>query len=132
MPTLPWTTTDIAPASTAERDTLVMASRFQLKSWTDVPGFLLAALRIRKQMLASHGALGVSLIAQPLRRTFYTLSAWQDREALDRAVVAQPHADTMTRFRPKMAAAVFTFWEIPAAGEPGWADARRRIESASR
>jgi quinol monooxygenase YgiN len=126
MPTLPWTTAANAPAST--RDALIMASRFRLETWTDVPGFLLAALRIRTQMLASPGALGVSLIAQPLRKTFYTLSAWQDRAALDRAVGTQPHAATMTRFRPKMASAVFTFWE--GEPRPEWPDARHRLEMA--
>jgi quinol monooxygenase YgiN len=126
MPTLPWTAAT-APAPT--RDALIMASRFRLKSWTDVPGFLVSALRIRKQMLASPGALGVSLIAQPLGKTFYTLSAWADREALDRAVATQPHAATMTRFRPKMDSAVFAFWE--GTPRPEWPDAHRRLESAT-
>lgn len=95
-----------------------------------MPAFLLAALRIRLRMLGSPGLVGISLIAQPLRKTFDTLSAWQDRGALDQAVVQEPHMASMSRFRPKMASSVFTFWKLPAGGSarPEWLDARRRLE----
>jgi len=46
-----------------------MASRLELRRLRDVPSFLAAALRIRRQMLASPGVLGLSLIARPLHRT---------------------------------------------------------------
>jgi hypothetical protein len=125
MPTLPWAAPK-ALDSHRKREAVVMASRFQLSAWRDVPSFLLAALRIRRQMLASPGAIGVSLVAQPLRKTFYTMSAWQDREALDFAVTQQLNAATMTRFRPKMAGSVFTFWKLPGA-EDARPECRRRI-----
>ncbi|MCT7657700.1 DUF3291 domain-containing protein [Mycobacterium deserti] len=108
-----------------------MASRFELKKRRDVPMFLVAALRVRQQMLASPGVIGVSLIAQPLRKTFYTLSAWQDRQALDSAVATAPHAETMARFRTKMASSVFTFWRVSDGRRPEWPDARRRLEQAA-
>ena len=134
MPTLPWTTPAKTPTPTANGPALVMASRFELTTWRDVPAFLKAAVRIRRQMLGSPGVHGVSLIAQPLRRTFYTLSAWQDRDALNRAVAGQPHASTMTRFHSKMTAAVFAFWEAPADGgiRPGWPEAHRRLAEVER
>jgi hypothetical protein len=69
-----------------------MASRLELRQLRDVPPFLTAALRIRRQMLGSPGALGVSLIARPLHRTFWTLSAWQDQAALLAAVGREPQA----------------------------------------
>ena len=37
-------------------------------------------MRVRKQVLASPGAVGVSLIAQPMRKRFWTLSAWTDED----------------------------------------------------
>lgn len=130
MPTLPWTT----PSGDSHHrapGALVMASRFELKRWRDVPGFFLASLRVRDQMLKSPGVIGVSLIARPLRRTFFTLSAWSDRSALDAAVAAQPHAATMARFRTRMADSVFTFWETAEPSPPDWADAVRRLDETA-
>ncbi len=126
MPELPWKAGSSAPGEGA---VVVMASRLELKSLRDVPAFLSAAMKIRKQMLAAPGCLGVSLIAQPLAKTFWTLSEWQDRAALDGTVPAEPHKSIMKRFRPKMAGSKFVFWDATAsAGKPDWAEARRRLE----
>ncbi|MDX1892192.1 hypothetical protein [Mycolicibacterium sp. 050158] len=127
MPTLPWTAAKAGvPRGT---DVIVMASRFDLRSWRDVLPFLLAAFRIRRQMLNSTGAVGVSLIARPTQRTFYTLSAWQDRDALDAAVGRRPHVETMTRFGPRMAGSRFASWTAPASTgvPPTWAEAYDRL-----
>lgn len=109
-----------------------MASRFQLKRWRDVPAFLVAALRIRSQMLQSPGVIGVSLVAQPLRRTFYTLSAWRDRPGLDSAVAGQPHAVAMIEFRTKMADAVFAFWHRGDGLAPASPETIARLHDAAR
>ncbi|PLV48028.1 hypothetical protein X011_17800 [Mycobacterium tuberculosis variant microti OV254] len=107
-----------------------MASRFELRSLRDVPRFLLAAMRIRRQMLKSPGVLGLSLIAKPLNKSFFTLSAWQDREALDAAVPRQPHARTMEHFHSGMAGSRFVFWTVPRSELPiKWRDALRRLDS---
>ncbi|MCV7420411.1 DUF3291 domain-containing protein [Mycobacterium yunnanensis] len=106
-----------------------MASRFEVVSWRDVAPFFLAALRIRRQMLGAPGAVGVSLVAHPARREFYTLSAWRDRAALDSAVAGRPHVESMTRFRPRMASSLFSFWTaaMPAGVHPEWPEARARL-----
>lgn len=127
MPTLPWTAPKPLPRS-LDSPATVMASRLELRRLRDVPSFLAAALRIRRQMLASPGVLGVSLIARPLRRTFWTLSAWQDQAFLRAATSRQPHVEIMTHFRPLMAASSFVTWtaaDLPIA----WEEARRRLEN---
>jgi len=127
MPTLPWTT----PKSSqpAARSVTVMASRLELRRLRDVPLFLAAALQIRRQMLGSPGALGLSLIARPLHRTFWTLSAWQDQAALSATVGREPHRQIMKRFRPRMAESSFSTWTAPAAALPiAWDEALRRLE----
>jgi hypothetical protein len=104
-----------------------MASRLELRRLRDVPAFFAAALRIRQQMLAAPGAAGVSLIAQPLRRTFWTLSAWQDPAALGAATGAEPHRGIVARFRPLMSGSRFVTWT--AATVPvDWAEAKRRLQ----
>jgi hypothetical protein len=127
MPTLPWA----ASNSPQPRDgtVTVMASRLELRRLRDVPSFLTGAMRIRRQMLGSPGALGVSLIARPLRRTFWTLSAWQDRAALGAVVGREPHRRIMNHFRPRMAGSSFVTWTAPATALPvAWDEALRRLE----
>jgi hypothetical protein len=125
MPTLPWTTVEPAPADT---EVVLMASRFQLRSLWQVPRFLADAMRIRKQVLAAPGAVGVSLIAQPFRRTFFTLSAWRDRPSLNALVGAEPHRSAMLRHRKSMQDAHFVFWTASGdAMPPTWSEAQQRL-----
>ena len=126
MPTLPWTAPK-PPPQPLDSPATVMASRLELRRVRDVPSFLAAALRIRRQMLASPGVLGLSLIARPLHRTFWTLSAWQDQAALGAATARQPHVQIMKHFRPRMAASSFVTWTAAALPIP-WDEARRRLE----
>jgi hypothetical protein len=127
MATLPWTAPKSSPGP--EGPVTVMASRLELRRLYDVPSFLTAALRIRRQMLGSPGALGLSLIAKPLQRTFWTLSAWQDPESLDGAVGREPHVQIMKRFRPKMAGSRFVTWTAEDGVLPvTWDEALRRLE----
>ncbi|MCP9276952.1 putative quinol monooxygenase [Mycolicibacterium arenosum] len=138
MPTLPWTNgRAVADPGSAtvpdESAAVVMASRFELKAIGDAPAFLLAAMRIRRQMLHSPGNLGVSLIAKPLSRTFFTLSAWRDQADLDAAVPRQPHAQTMRRFHDRMSASQFVFWSSrPCDLPPAWPDALERLDAGNR
>ncbi len=126
MPTLPWTAPK-PPPPPLDSPATVMASRLELRRVRDVPSFLAAALRIRRQMLASPGVLGLSLIARPLHRTFWTLSAWQDQAALAAATGRQPHVQIMKHFRPRMAASSFVTWTAADLPIP-WDEARRRLE----
>lgn len=125
MPTLPWITIHPSgPVTTA----VVMASWFRVRRLRHVPRFFFDAMRIHRQVRHATGALGVSLVAHPLRREFLTLSAWRDRAALDAMVGAEPHRPAMKRHRRGMAESTFTFWETPADQLPiDWGEARRAI-----
>jgi hypothetical protein len=125
MPTLRWTTVS-TPAPDTEA--FVMASRLEVRSLKDVPRFFLKSLAAWKQVSGAPGAYGASLIAQPLKRTFWTLSAWQDKDALYTYARTEPHKSIMTGLRPTMKQSVFTFWQVPAADLPiDWSDAKRRL-----
>jgi hypothetical protein len=128
MPTLPWITPK--PPPSPDGPVTIMTSWLELRRLRDVPSFLIAALRIRKQMLGSPGALGVSLIARPARRTFWTLSAWQDQDSLSAAVGRPPHRKIMKQFRPRLAGSSFVTWSAaPTALPIGWDDALRRLDN---
>ena len=125
MPTLPWTAPKQAPPPAGP--VTVMASRLELRRLRDVPAFFAAALRIRRQMLGSPGLAGLSLIAEPIRKTFWTLSAWQDQAALRGATGAEPHRGLMKRFRPLMTGSRFVTWTATSVPVP-WDEAKRRLE----
>jgi heme-degrading monooxygenase HmoA len=132
MPTLPWTA-----AATPEpgADTVVLGSRLRLRSYRDVIGFLRAAMKVRAQVRSSPGALGVSLIAQPSRKTFWTLSAWTDDAAIEEFVRTSPHREIMQRYHDRLDGASFTTWHRAGDGLPErnstakdlWREARERL-----
>ena len=130
MPTLRWTTVSTpAPDAVA----FVMASRLEVRSLQDVPRFFLKSLAAWKQISGAPGAYGASLVAEPLKRTFWTLSAWEDEAALHAYARTEPHKSIMIGLRPVTKDSVFTFWQVPAAGLPiGWTDARRRLADQER
>ena len=126
MPAPPWRAMQHTGSPTT---VVVMASRFQVRRLRDVPRFFLDSLRIRRQVINADGALGVSLVARPLRREFLTLSAWRDRAALNGLVRTEPHRSAMRRHHPVMADSQFSFWQATLADLPiEWDDARRRLD----
>ncbi|MFF8387233.1 DUF3291 domain-containing protein [Streptomyces kanasensis] len=125
MPTIPWTTPTTPPSS---GPAYVMASRFEVRSLTDVPRFLLRSFAAWRQVATAPGAYGASLVARPLRRTFYTLSAWQDRDALYAYARAEPHRTIMKELRSTTRDSAFTFWETTTDALPvHWDEAWRRL-----
>jgi heme-degrading monooxygenase HmoA len=128
VPTLPWIpVSQAAPTS----EVVVMASRFRVRGFRHVLPFFIDAMRVLAQMRKADGAVGVSLVAHPLRREFATLSAWRDRASLDAAVRGEPHRSVMRRQRAAMAGSVFRFWTTPAESLPlTWEEADRRLAAA--
>jgi heme-degrading monooxygenase HmoA len=125
MPTLPWTIPNPAPPGT---QAYAMASRFDVRSAKDIPRFFVKSLTAWRQVRSAPGCLGASLIAQPLRRVFYTLSAWRSRDELYAFAKTQPHRGVMASMRPTMRTSTFTFWNLPADQLPlTWDDAKRRL-----
>ena len=110
MPTLPWARGTAAAAPTDA--VVVLGSRLELRSYWPILGVLRAAAAVWKQVRASPGALGVSLIAQLRGKTFWTLSAWVDQAALDAFVSKSPHRDVMSHHGSDLAASRFATFTI--------------------
>jgi hypothetical protein len=125
MPTIPW----LPPKpSVTSGEVVLMASKLEVKSLLSVPEFFLRSLVVWRQVQKSPGLVGASLKAQPLKRTFWTLSAWESREALGTFNHTDPHGRTVTRLRKVMKGSVFTFWNAEASALPiTWDEATRRI-----
>ncbi|WP_326824662.1 DUF3291 domain-containing protein [Streptosporangium sp. NBC_01639] len=124
MPTIPWIRVEppVAP------EALVMASRLEVKSLRQVPGFLMASVTLLRQARRSPGALGVALKAELFKRTFWTVSAWTDRAAVQAYAVTEPHKSTMRRKRAVMRESTFVFWTVPTGELPiTWDQVRHRL-----
>lgn len=125
MPKLPWAAIDEVDPDT---DVTIMGSRLPLRRHAAIPGFMLAAWRIRKQLEASEGLVGYALDARLLGKTFWTVSAWTSREHLQRFDRADPHQAATRAIRPKMAPSTFVFWSGKARDLPvPWDEVERRI-----
>jgi heme-degrading monooxygenase HmoA len=85
-------------------------------------------MALLRQARRSPGALGLSLRAEPLRRTFWTVSAWTDQEAVNAYASAEPHRSAMRAKRKVMRESTFVFWNVPASDLPiTWDEVERRI-----
>lgn len=128
MAALPWTsrsTPDLALECT------VMASKLPLRSHRSIPRFLSHTLRIRRQLAQMPGLVGYSLDAQPLAKTFWTVSVWTSNVELSRFDRSDPHRSTKSTIRPAMLPTTFVFWTCRADELPiGWDEVRRRIREA--
>ncbi|MGW0395296.1 DUF3291 domain-containing protein [Streptomyces sp. NPDC003042] len=130
MPDIPWSTpTQAAPGA----EVYVMASRFETATLTGAVRFLLKSPGIVRQVRKAPGAHGVALRARVLSRTFLTLSAWQDRDALHRFAGSEPHRSSSRAASEYMKESAFTFWTVPADAVPvSWAEAERRLAEQTR
>jgi hypothetical protein len=105
-----------------------MASRLPLVSHRNIPRFMRLTLVVARQLQHSPGLVMYSLLAQPIAKTFWTLSAWQDQHALAAFTRAMPHLQVMKDLRPHMRATTFARWTVHGPSLPvTWADAIARL-----
>ena len=125
MPDIPWTAAgEMEPG----REYVVMASHLPLRSLTSTVRFFRAVAAIRKQLRSAEGLVGYTLRAKPLARKYWTLSVWNDRDALAQFMRTPPHVGIMSSLKPLMAPTRFVQWQITAAeGRPSWSDALERL-----
>ena len=127
MPPSPWVT--LAPAR-PERDYLVMLSYLPLARFRKLPAFFGYVQAIRAQLQETQGVLGYSLLARILRLQFWTLSAWEDRAALDAFVRADSHVTVMSALHGHMGPTRFIEWRVSGASLPPlWTDAMARFRT---
>ena len=105
-----------------------MATFLPLKSYRTIPRFLRLASSVAGQLEGTSGLVGYSLLAQPTRARFWTLSAWTDRRALGAFVREMPHLGVMGQLRPYMGPTRFTAWTVLGSTVPiSWEEATERL-----
>ena len=125
MPASPWRSK--APVS-PDQEYLAMATFLPLRSYRRIPRFLALTSSVVRQLEGTRGLIGYSLLAQPARKRFWTLSAWADRRALDAFVRQKPHLGVMGDLRPHMGPTRFTAWTVLGSALPiSWNEATERL-----
>ncbi|MYW68238.1 DUF3291 domain-containing protein [Streptomyces sp. SID8379] len=125
MPTLPWTTPNTPPAGA---EALVFASRFETRTLWGAFKFFLRTPTVWRHVGRAPGAYGATLKAQPFKRTFWTLSAWESPEALKGFAASAPHGPVAAGLRGQMKDAQFLTWKAPTDDLPlDWKDVLRRF-----
>ncbi|MDQ1017063.1 DUF3291 domain-containing protein [Streptomyces afghaniensis] len=125
MPTLPWTVPHTPPHGT---EVHVFASRFETRTLWGALRFLAGTPAVWRQVRRSPGVYGATLKAKPLKRTFWTLSAWESKAALQDFVRAGAHGPAARGLAPRMKDASFTTWQASSDDLPlSWPEAMRRL-----
>ena len=126
MKPLPWRS--LSPARPGRRYVYV-ATFFHLRSVSTTWQFLRWAGRVQKHLESGPpGLLGFSLMAKPLSRRYWTLSAWEEPAAVTRFVRADPHRSAMGSLARKMRAFDSVQWAGSASGHPpSWEEALGRL-----
>jgi quinol monooxygenase YgiN len=113
----------------ADAEYLVLASSIPPKSMTSTWSMFRGSRVVRQQLLTADGLLGFSMLAEPLRKNYATMSVWRDEEALDAFASTHPHAQLMADLAPSMNEPKFVRWTISGSdGTPSWTDALDRLE----
>jgi hypothetical protein len=130
MPALPWRD---CQAVDPGRQYAAMASRLPLRAHRSVPGFLLDAMRIGGQLAHAPGLVGYALDAQPARKTFWTISVWEDEASLSRFAAADPHHLLTKGLAPQLGPGHFEFFQITGGDLPlDWDEVRRRLATVEK
>ena len=125
MPTLPWTVPNRPPQAT---EIHVFASRFETRTLWGALKFLVRTPGVWRQIRSAPGAYGASLRAEPFRRTFWTLSAWESPQALKTFARSGAHAPTSRGLSAQMRDSTFASWPASSDELPViWAEVRSRL-----
>jgi hypothetical protein len=81
---------------------LVAVTRTDFSRYRDMPGATLAALRLRRAIPTTLGAIGVSLALQLPPRTTWSVSAWQTDEHLHQFLSSPAHLAIVTKYRARV------------------------------
>ena len=126
MPALPWKSIGEAEP---DREYIVVGTYIPVRRIVKLPEFWWSSRKIGKQLDTSEGLVGYSLLAKPLRSDYWTLSVWEDDEAMHRFAQAEPHRSIAPRIT-SFAKTGFNLTKWTAVGSelpPSWDDVRARL-----
>lgn len=128
MPAKPW---KLVAHASADKEYLALLSYLPLRSYGSVLPFIYYTMQIIKQIDSAPGSVGYSLLARPMEKKFWTLSAWETEDALQAFVQQPPHMRIMVALSPHMKKTDFLRWAVRGSKLPlNWDDALARFRVA--
>jgi quinol monooxygenase YgiN len=125
MPASPWKT--VRPGG-PDSEFVALVSELPLRSYWRLLPFVVYTAQIVRQLSNADGLAGYSLLARPLSKRFWTLSAWTNEAALMAFVRHPPHVRIMSALAPHMKQTSFVRWTVKGSQMPlRWEDALPRL-----
>jgi heme-degrading monooxygenase HmoA len=125
MPALPWKS---FATPEKDREYTAMVSYLPLNKFRALPKFMRYTFQVQHQLAASEGLVGYSMDANILAKEFWTLSVWEDAEALRRFVHRDPHDEVMRDLLADMGRTEFVRWKASGSSvPPDWGAAKERV-----
>jgi hypothetical protein len=110
--------------------TVVFASRFDGAGLRTGWRLFVGGIRLRRAVLLSPGALGVSLRAHPVKGRYDTLSMWNDEASLLAFAQSTDHQAAVSDIRDLGAVQGILLSRQAANGRPRWKETRRWLATA--
>ncbi|MGK2949042.1 MAG: hypothetical protein ACSLFP_10735 [Acidimicrobiales bacterium] len=102
-------------------DHLALASSIPPHSLRSTGSLFLGSRSVGRQLEATDGVLGFSLLAEPFRKRYATISIWRDEAALGAFASTSPHRQLMTDLAPRTNQPRFVRWVTTGDdGIPEW------------
>ena len=116
-----------------EREYVAFTSRFFMKSPVRVLRFISRSGSIGRQVDTAPGVVGWSIGTNLLKLEFYTLSAWEDLESLERFAQEAEHGAALREFAgDRRRESLFIHYTVRGSELPlSWKEALRRQESVA-
>lgn len=125
MPKAPWKSS-FAPQP--DRTYVALLSYLPLRRYRAMPKFFRFSREIMRQLASSHGLIGYALDAHVFARRFWTLSAWENQQALNDFVHRLPHSRIMQDLASDLGKTQFAQWQVSGADIPlDWSSAKARL-----
>jgi heme-degrading monooxygenase HmoA len=115
-----WTLTRRAAVS------FIVVTRLRLRDPEYRDEFVGSAFTVVDQANNSVGILAAEVLADA-NETYWTRTAWTDRDAMSRFVTSEPHLATMGHLSEWCDEATFIDWEQSEPDLPNWQEAFRRL-----
>ena len=104
-------------------------TRLPLARHIRIPAVMRQTVRIVRALARADGLVGYSLKADLVRKTFWTVSAWESDAALRAFAGSHVHRAAMRRVGPHMAEPQIETLSVTGRELPlSWADIRRRLD----
>jgi heme-degrading monooxygenase HmoA len=105
---------------------VIVVTRLRLRDPAFFDEFLGRAMAVTEQARNSDGNLGADVLAEA-NNTYWTRTAWQDRDKMHGFVGTEPHLSTMNHIDEWCDEATFVDWEQEGSDLPDWEGGYERI-----